>query len=104
MGGYGSGRTSGSRDLTTSYRALDIIAEANRSISLTSDGTTRISSRQEIGTMMLHSRTPRREDLHASVLRSDDELIAAPSVKPILSMLQQPAPTSQEEKLRWMEG
>jgi hypothetical protein len=39
MGGYGSGRTSGSRDLTTSYRALDIIAEANRSISLTSDQT-----------------------------------------------------------------
>jgi hypothetical protein len=29
MGGYGSGRTSGSRDLTTSYRALDVIAEAN---------------------------------------------------------------------------
>jgi hypothetical protein len=69
-----------------------------------SGGTTRIASCQEIGTMMLHSRTPRREDLHASVLRFDDELIAAPSVKPILLMLQQPALTSQEEKLRWMGG
>jgi hypothetical protein len=55
-----------------------------------SGGTTRISSRQEIGTMMLHSRTPRREDLHASVLRSDDELTAAPSVNPFCRCFNSP--------------
>lgn len=36
-----------------------------------SGGTTRRASRQEIGTMMLHSRTPRWEELHASVLLTD---------------------------------
>ena len=39
-----------------------------------SGGTTRSASRQEIGTMMLHSRTPRWEELHASLLLSDEEL------------------------------
>ena len=36
-----------------------------------SGGTTRKASRQEIGTLMLNSRTPRWEELHASVLLPD---------------------------------
>jgi predicted HTH transcriptional regulator len=38
-----------------------------------SGGTTRKASRQEIGTLMLNSRTPRWEELHASVLLPDAE-------------------------------
>ena len=67
-----------------------------------SGGTTREASRQEIGTMMLHSRTPRWEELHASVLLTDTELVTQLSGEPILTMLERPIPTSAEEMLSWM--
>lgn len=69
-----------------------------------SGGTTRRASRQEIGTMMLNSRTPRWEELHASVLLSDAEFAAKLNVEPICKMLERPAPTTQEDALVWMTG
>lgn len=69
-----------------------------------SGGTTRAASRQEIGTMMLNSRTPRWEDLHASVLLTDAELSARLNAEPILKMLERPAPTTPEELRIWMAG
>jgi predicted HTH transcriptional regulator len=67
-----------------------------------SNGTTRQASRQEIGTLMLHSRTPRWEELRASVLLDEDTLLAKLSVEPILAMLERPAPSSRDEMLDWM--
>lgn len=69
-----------------------------------SGGTTRLASRQEIGTLMLHSRTPRWEELRASVLLDEDALLAKLSIDPILAMLERPTPTSQDEMLLWLEG
>ena len=40
-----------------------------------SDGSTRKASRQEVGSLMLNSRTPRWEDLNASPLLSSKDLI-----------------------------
>lgn len=67
-----------------------------------SGGTTRKASRPEIGSMMLHSQTPRWEDLHASTLMTDEELLNALEIDPIINMLDQPIPTNPEERLRWM--
>jgi ATP-dependent DNA helicase RecG len=67
-----------------------------------SGGTTRKASRQEVGSMMIHSQTPKWEGLHASLLLSDDQLMSALSIEPILEMLGQPLPIPPEEKLRWM--
>ena len=67
-----------------------------------SGGTTRKASRQEIGTLMLHSRTPRWEELRASLLLADAELISILNPEPILKMLERPAPTTNEEMLDWM--
>lgn len=67
-----------------------------------SNGTTRQASRQEIGTLMLHSRTPRWEELRASVLLDEDTLLTKLSVEPILAMLERPAPSSRDEMLDWM--
>ena len=67
-----------------------------------SGGTTRTASRQEIGNMMLHSRTPRWEELHASVLLTNAELVTKLSGEPILTMLARPIPTSADEMLSWM--
>lgn len=67
-----------------------------------SGGTTRKASRQEIGTLMLNSRTPRWEELHASVLLNNAELAASLNVEPIFSMLERPVATGLEEMLAWM--
>ena len=67
-----------------------------------SGGTTRKASRQEIGTLMLNSRTPRWEELHASVLLPDAEFTAKLNVEPIFRMLERPLTGSQEETLAWM--
>lgn len=69
-----------------------------------SGGTTRLASRQEIGTLMLHSRTPRWEDLHSSLLLTDDELVSILKVEPVLKMLDRPMPAVREELLAWMES
>jgi predicted HTH transcriptional regulator len=70
--------------------------------SIRTGGTTRRASRQDIGTMMLHSQTPRWENCHASMLLSDEELLNALVVDPILEMLNQPVPNGAEERLKWM--
>lgn len=67
-----------------------------------SGGTTRLASRQEVGTLMLHSRIPHWEELHASVLLKDDELVERLLSEPILKMLERPMPTTQDDLLSWM--
>lgn len=69
-----------------------------------SSGTTRIASRQEIGTMMLNSHTPRWEELRASLLLSDDELVAKLNVEPIFKMAGRPATIDSDETLNWLSG
>ena len=69
-----------------------------------SGGTTRKASRQEIGTLMLNSRTPRWEESHASMLLSDTELAEKLNVEPIFNMLERPATTTFKETLTWMAG
>ncbi len=67
-----------------------------------SGGTTREASRQEVGAMMLHSRTPRWEELHASTLLDDERLLSRLNVEPIFGMLERPIPSSTSEWLDWM--
>jgi len=69
-----------------------------------SGGTTRKASRQEIGTLMLNSRTPRWEELHASVLLPDGVFAQRLDIEPIHKMLERPVPTTAEETLAWMES
>ena len=69
-----------------------------------SGGTTRKASRQEIGTLMLNSRTPRWEELRASMLLTDSEFDTCLNVEPIFTMLARPATTTLEETLAWMES
>ena len=69
-----------------------------------SGGTTRAASRQEIGMMMLNSRTPHWEELHASVLLPDSEFGVVLNVEPIFKMLERPALTTPEETRTWMAG
>lgn len=69
-----------------------------------SGGSTRAASRQEIGTLMLHSHTPRWEELPCSLLLRDEELLAKLNAEPILKMLERPVPGSPTEMLDWLQG
>ena len=69
-----------------------------------SGGTTRLASRPEIGTLMLHSKTPRWEELRATMLLDEDLLVTKLFVEPILNILERPTPTSTNEMLGWLDA
>lgn len=50
-----------------------------------SGGTTRQASRQEIGALMLNSKTPHYEELHASTLKSSAEILDILDFRSVLS-------------------
>ena len=52
--------------------------------------------------MMLQSKTPRWEDLHATLLMSDEDLLAILDIEPIFKMLEKPSLAIPEERLKWM--
>lgn len=69
-----------------------------------SGGTTRPASRQEIGNLMLESRTPDWEELPASLLRPDSDLLGALDADTIHEMLDRPVPGDDEQLLGWLEN
>ena len=68
-----------------------------------SGGTTRKASRQEIGSLMLNSKTPQFEELHASKLKTAAEIFDMLDFRSIFKLLGKPVPQEQEEILKWME-
>lgn len=64
-----------------------------------SGGTTRAASRQEIGSLMLASRTPRWEDLRASSRMASDELLSSLRVGRIVELLGGPERKSPSARL-----
>lgn len=66
-----------------------------------SGASTRSASRQEIGTLMLHSRTPRWEGLHATVALPAADLISRLDLNALRALLEQPVPTDEGRLLAW---
>jgi predicted HTH transcriptional regulator len=69
-----------------------------------SGGTTRKASRQEIGGLMLNSKTPQFEELHASPLKSEFEVLNSLDYKSVFKLLKKLVPQSNEEVLQWMQN
>ena len=69
-----------------------------------SGGSTRQASRQEIGGLLLHSQTPRWEDLHASILLSNEDCKDKLDAESVLEILKRPIPTDIEELIDWLAG
>ena len=68
-----------------------------------SGGTTRKASRQEIGGLMLNSKTPQFEELHASTLKSAPDIVDILDFRSIYKLLGKPVPQSTDEVLQWMK-
>jgi len=68
-----------------------------------SGGTTRKASRQEIGALMLNSKSPTWEELHASKLLNEVEVITLLEYDKILELLKKPVPSNIQEIIKWLE-
>lgn len=68
-----------------------------------SGGTTRKASRQDVGALMLNSKTPTWEELHASKLLTEIEVIGLLDFSKILELLNKPIPLDLKEIMKWLE-
>lgn len=68
-----------------------------------SGGTTRRASRQEIGALMLHSATPRWEDLRASDLITIEDVARLLDLRTIAKLLQRPLPEDPDSLALWLQ-
>lgn len=67
-----------------------------------SGGTTRKASRQEIGGLMLNSKTPVFEELHASKMKNQIEVMTLLDYASIYKLLKKPVPSNGEEIMYWL--
>lgn len=67
-----------------------------------SGGTTRKASRQEVGSLMLNSKLPVFEELHASILKTSTEIIGMLNFPSVCKLLKNPIPSSIEEIMYWL--
>ena len=67
-----------------------------------SGGTTRKASRQEVGSLMLNSTTPRWEELRASSLLTLEEVTKRLEVATIAKLLERPLPVELAELTQWL--
>jgi len=67
-------------------------------------GCTRKASRQEIGSLMLNSKTPQFEELHATKVKTELDILTSLDYKTIFQLLEKPAPKEMQEILFWMKN
>jgi len=65
-------------------------------------GTTRKATRQEVGGLMLNSKFPRWEELYASKLVTEQDVLNLLDYRAILSLLGKPVPSSSNEIMDWL--
>lgn len=68
-----------------------------------SGGTTRKASRQEVGALMLNSKSPTWEELHSSKLLNEVEVITLLEYDKVLKMIGKPVPTNIPEIMQWLK-
>lgn len=68
-----------------------------------SGGSTRKASRQEVGGLMLNSKTPQFEELHCSSLKSEQEILNLLDYRSIFKLLNKPVPQNNQEILQWLK-
>ncbi|GAB4002170.1 helix-turn-helix domain-containing protein [Spirosoma daeguense] len=67
-----------------------------------SGGTTRQASRHDVGGLLLNSKTPHFEELHATKAKTLDEVLTLLDYRSIFGLLRKPIPSSKEEIISWM--
>ena len=86
----------------SAVKPISLSAKSIEDSYIRSGGTTRQTSRQEVGALMLNSKTPHYEELHASTLKTSTEILDILDFRSVFKLLRKPTPQSQDEILRWM--
>lgn len=68
-----------------------------------SGGSTQRASRHEVGSLMLNSKTPHFEELHATKLKSSSEVLELLNGESIFRLLGRPTPPDNSSMLYWMK-
>lgn len=86
----------------SAVKPVHLAAQTIEESFIRSGGTTRKASRNEIGTLMLNSKSPTWEELHSSKLLSATEVITLLEYGKILELLAKPIPSNVSEILNWL--
>lgn len=86
----------------SAVKPISISAKSIEDSYIRSGGTTRQASRQEIGALMLNSKTLQYEELHASTSKTPIQILDKLDFRSVLKLLDKPTPQTQEEILKWM--
>ncbi|WP_431064034.1 ATP-binding protein [Methylotuvimicrobium sp.] len=68
-----------------------------------SGGTTRPASRLDVAALLLNSKTPVFEELHASTLKNATEVMTLLDIAGIHALLKKPTPSNEEEIIYWLQ-
>jgi ATP-dependent DNA helicase RecG len=88
----------------SSVKPVHIKSKTIEDAFIRSGGTTRKASRQELGGLMLNSKTPQYEELNASKLLPSIEVLTLIDFKSIFNLLGKPVPRNAEETLSVMQN
>lgn len=88
--------------LESAIKPVHIASKTIEDSFIRSGGTTRKASRQEIGALMLNSKSPTWEELHASKLLNEVEVITLLEYDKILELLGKPVPSDIKEIIKWL--
>ncbi len=86
----------------SSVKPVHLTSESIEVAYIRSGGTTRLASRHEVGALMLNSKTPQFEELHASKLKQFPEIMDLLDFRSIFRLLDKPVPQTNSEILRWL--
>ena len=87
----------------SSIKPVHLKSETIEATYIRTGGTTRRATRQEVGGLLLNSKSPRWEELHASKLLNDQEVMNLLDYRTILTLLGKPIPSNSIEILDWLE-
>lgn len=68
-----------------------------------SGGSTRKASRQELGALMLNSKTPQFEELHCSSVKNEHEILNLLDYRSVYKLLNKPVPQNNNDILQWLK-
>lgn len=83
-------------------KPVQIAGKSIEDVYIRSSGTTRKASRQELGILLLNSKNFVFEDLHASTLKNQVEVITQIDYASIFTLLKNPIPSDFAEIIRWL--
>lgn len=86
----------------SAIKPVHIASKSIEECHIRTGASSRKASRQEVGSLLLNSKTPVFEELNASKLKNKIEVIGVLDYKTIYSLLNKPVPSTMDEIIHWL--